>query len=133
MAEEFKKKELNYRGKTIDELKALGVREFAEFVKSRERRNILRNFQTIESFVSRLKARALKNKTIKTHSREMVVVPQMVGAKIGVHNGKEFVPVEITIEMLGHKLGEFALTRTKTKHTKSGVGASKGSKVKAKK
>ncbi len=128
-----RKKEFTYRGKTIEELKKLNVREFAKYLRSRERRNVLRNFQEIESFVSNVKEKVGKNKRIKTHNRDIVVVPDLVGMNIQIHNGKEFVPIEITGEMLGHKLGEFSLTRSKVTHTKAGVGATKGTKHKAKK
>ena len=88
------------------------------------------NFSKIDQV---LKEKLKKNKKIKTHKRNLVIVPELVGINIQVHNGKEFVPVEITGEMLGHKLGEFSLTRSKVVHAKAGIGATKGSKFKAKK
>ena len=51
-------------------------------------------------------------KPIKTWSRRSVIVPEMIGLNIAVHNGREFVPLFISEAMVGHKLGEFALTRT---------------------
>jgi len=133
MAEELTKKQQTYQGKTIEELQKLDVREFAKFVKAHERRNILRNFQKIEEFVNRSKVKISKNKPIKTHQRDLVLVPEMVGWKISVYNGNKFIPVQITIDMLSHKLGEFAPTRQRIKHSKAGVGATKGSKHKSKK
>ena len=133
MATETTKKEFTFRGKTIEELKELDVREFAKYVKSRTRRAILRQFQVIEDFVSRAKRKAEKNKPIKTHERGMIIVPQMVGMKIQVYNGHEFLPVEITNEMLGHRFGEFSPTRGKVKHGTAGIGSTKGSKSQAKK
>lgn len=130
---EIKKKEFTYKGRTIEELKALDVREFAKFLKSRQKRTILRNFQDIEKFINRSKEKIRKDKKIRTHQRDLVVVPGIVGMKIQVHNGNKFIPVEITGEMLGHKLGEFAPTRARIKHSKAGVGATKGTKHKAKK
>ncbi len=130
---ETTKKQFTFRGKSIEELKTLDVREFAKYVKSRTRRAILRQFQTIEDFVSRAKRKAEKNKPIKTHERGMIIVPQMVGMKIQIYNGHEFVPVEIIKEMLGHRLGEFSPTRGKIKHGSAGIGATKGSKSQAKK
>jgi len=130
---EFKKKEFTYKGKTVGELKTLDVREFARLTVSRQRRAILRNFQKIEDFINRSKVKLEKNKPIKTHHRDLIVVPEMVGWKIFIYNGNKFVPVEITREMLGHVFGEFAPTRTRTKHSKAGVGATKGSKHKSKK
>ena len=127
------KKEFTYRGKTLDELKALEVREFAKYAKSRKRRTILRNFQEIESFVNRAKEKIKKDKKIRTHQRDLVIVPGMVGMKIYVHNGNNFVLVDIIGEMLGHKLGEFAPTRQRVKHGTVGVGATRGTKHKAKK
>lgn len=130
---DIKKKEFNYRGKTLEELQNLDVREFAKYLRSRNRRSVLRQFQRIEDFVSRAREKQKKNKSVKTHQRDIVIVPGMVGMKIQVYNGKTFVPVEVVGEMLGHTLGEFALTRAKIKHGKTGVGATKGTKHKAKK
>jgi len=126
------KKQITFRGKTLDELQKLDVREFAKLLKSRARRNVLRNFQEIEKFVIRVKKKVSKNKQIKTHLRDIVVVPELVGMKIQVHNGNKFFPIDVTIEMLGHRLGEFSLTRAKINHSKAGVGGTKGTKSQAK-
>lgn len=56
-------------------------------------------------------------KVIKTWSRRSTVIPEMVGHTIAVHNGKAFIPVYVTENMVGHKLGEFAMTRTFRGHT----------------
>jgi len=130
---ELQKKQFTYKGKTIEELKKLDVREFAKLINSRQRRTVLRNFQEIENFVNRAKRKQAKNKKIKTHKRDLIIVPEMIGMKIQIHNGRNFLPIEIIEEMLGHKFGEFSLTRAKIKHGKSGVGATKGTKHKAKK
>lgn len=130
---ESTKKQFTYRGKTIEELKTLEVREFAKYLKSKARRSVLRQFQELEDFVTRTKKKTEKNKQIKTHNRNLIIVPQLVGLKIQIYNGREFYPVEITKEMLGHRLGEFSQTRTKVKHGGAGVGSTKGSKSKSKK
>lgn len=130
---ESTKKQFTYRGKTIEELKTLDVREFAKYLKSKQRRVALRQFQAIEDFVSRAKKKADKNRPIKTHNRALVIVPQLVGLKISIYNGHEFIPVEIAKEMLGHRLGEFSATRSKIKHGSAGVGSTKGTKTPAKK
>ena len=130
---EVKKKEFTYRGKSLEDLKKLDVREFAKYLRSRQRRNVLRQFQVIEDFVSRAKIKIGKGKPVRTHQRDLVVVPEMVGMKIDVHFGKGFSPVLVTGEMLGHTFGEFALTRSRVKHSKAGIGATKGSKFKSKK
>ena len=129
----IEKKQFTYRGKTVEELQALDVREFAKLLKSRQRRTVLRQFQEIENFVAKSKAKIAKEKQIKTHDRYLVVVPEMVGMKIQIHNGNKFVPIIITGEMLGHKFGEFALTRSKVTHGSAGDGATKGSRALAKK
>jgi small subunit ribosomal protein S19 len=130
---EMKKKEATYQGKTVEELKSLETREFAKYVRARVRRTILRQFREIENFVSRANKRLAKNKPIRTHLRDLIIVPQMLDMKIYIHNGKTFVPVEVTIEALGHRFGEFATTRSRVKHGSAGVGSTKGTKSKAKK
>ncbi|MCK5374305.1 MAG: 30S ribosomal protein S19 [Alphaproteobacteria bacterium] len=57
-----------------------------------------------------------KNMIIKTWSRRSTILPNMIGLTFGVHNGKKFIPVLVTDQMIGHKLGEFAPTRTYTGH-----------------
>ncbi len=116
-----------FRGKNIEELKQMDVREFAKLLKSRQRRTIMRNFHVIEDFIQRTKKKIEKNKPIKTHKRSLIIVPKLVGLTIGVYNGKEFVQVKIGEEMLGHRLGEFSLTRRTVKHGAAGVGATRSS------
>ena len=123
----IKKKEFTYRGKTIEELKQIDLREFAKMLKSNERRTLLRQTDQVQKFILKCNKRTQEKKPIKTHSRYLIIVPQMVGLKILVHKGNTFVPIEITGEMLGHRLGEFAVTRTKVKHGAAGVGATRGS------
>ena len=86
----IKKKDFTYRGKTLDELNSLDVREFAKYLKSRERRAVLRQFNEIEKFIVRANKKISKNKAIKTHSRDLIIVPKMIGMKIHVHDGKGF-------------------------------------------
>nr|AJS11699.1 30S ribosomal protein S19 [uncultured archaeon] len=133
MKEETGKKQFTFRGKTIEELKGMDIREFSKYLTSRQRRFALRQFQDIEKFVERMKRKTAKNKAAKTHLRDLIVSPGLIGMKILVHNGRNFIPVEITEEMLGHKLGEFAPTRARIKHGKAGVGATKGTKSLSKK
>lgn len=127
--EETGKKKFLFKGKTVEELKTLDVREFAKYLKSTPRRYLLRNFQAVETFLIRSREKNSKKKQIKTHDRELIVVPEMVGWRIHVHKGNGFEQVDIVEEMLGHRLGEFAPTRKKVNHTKSGAGATKGKKV----
>ncbi len=120
-------KEYTFRGKSIDELKKLDTREFAKFIKSRQRRTVLRQFQVIEHNIARWQKEKEKGKPIRTHLRDLVVVPKMIDMQIFVHTGKEFFSVRIIPEMLGHRLGEFAATRRKVEHGAPGIGATKSS------
>ncbi len=122
MAEELikKSKDRFFRGKNVEELKTISAREFAKLIKSRSRRAILRNYNVIDAFVKKVEEKSAKGKMAKTHDRTIVIVPRMLDKVIGVYNGKEFLKVVITHEMLGHRLGEFAMTRKIAKHTSLG-------------
>lgn len=121
-----RKGEFTYRGNNLADLQKLSLDEFAGLVPSRQRRTIKRGLS--EEHKKLLNKVRNKNENIKTHLRDMIVVPEMVGLKMGVHNGKEFVSVEIMPEMLGHFLGEYALTRSRVSHGAAGVGSTKSSK-----
>ena len=105
----------------------MDTREFAKLVKSRARRTLLRNFDVVEKFVKKCQERTAKGKNIRTHDRSLVIVPQMIDLTIYVHNGNGYIQVKITDQMLGHRLGEFSLTRKNVKHGAAGVGATKSS------
>ena len=120
-------KEFLYRGKNLEELGKLDVREFAKFLPSRKKRSVLRQFDKIEAFVKRCKKKIEKRKKIRVHARNIIIVPQLVGLTIFIHSGKEFQPVTIIPEMLGHYLGEFVLTRQKVEHSAPGIGATRSS------
>ncbi len=120
-------KEFTFRGKTIKELKELDTREFSKYLTSRQKRAVLRQFDTIERFISKCKKKEEKGKPIRTHLRHIVIVPRMVDMTIQVYNGKEFVKVNIMPEMIGHRLGEFSATRGKVQHGSPGIGATRSS------
>lgn len=111
---ELKRKEFTYRGKTLDELKALDVREFAKYLKSRQRRAVLRQFQDIEKFVSRLKEKMSKEKKLRTHKRDIIIVPGMVGMRIQIYDGHNFIPIEITGKCLDTGWGNLQLQERKS-------------------
>lgn len=118
------KKEFKYRGRDLEELKKLSVNELAELFPAKQRRKIKKGFTEEEKKLRE----AIKNKNdVKTHVRTMLVLPEMVGKTIRVHNGKEFQPLSIQEDMVGHFLGEFVLTRKRTEHSAPGVGATKSS------
>ncbi len=110
-----------FRGKTIEELKALSMDDLAVLLPSDLRRKMKRGFTEQENKL--LKKIRANEKNIKTHARDMFVLPEMVGLKIGIYNGKEFVQVVLTEELVGVRLGELAPTRKIAKH--SGAGAKK--------
>jgi small subunit ribosomal protein S19 len=121
-------KEFTFRGKTVKELQAMSIEEFSKLIPSRTRRALKKN--GFEKKILKKIETAKKNpkpKPIRTHRRDLVVVPAMVGVKFAVHKGKEFESVDVNEKMLGHYLGEFALTRKRLMHGKAGIGATKSS------
>jgi len=126
-------KEFMYRGHTLEQLQKLSMDEFICLLPSRHRRSLQRGLKT-EQRILLENVRAAKqalNKgqsvIVKTHARNMVILPEMVGVTILLHNGKEFIPVEITPQMIGHYLGEYAITNKPVKHGQPGIGASRSS------
>ena len=135
-------KQFTYRGYTLEQLQSMSLEEFAKLVTARARRSILRGFndpkrKRLLENVKKAREELLrdgKQKTrIRTHARDMIIIPQMVGLTIEVYNGKEFVPVEIKPEMVGRYLGEFVFTRKRVQHGSPGIGASRSTKHVAKK
>lgn len=129
----LEKKQITFRGKSLEELKKLNVREFSKYLTSRQRRFVLRQFHEIDEFVNRSRSKLKRNRPIKTHKRHIVVVPELVGMRVQIYNGRTFTPIDLKWDMLGHKFGEFAPTRARIKHGKAGVGSTKGTKSKSKK
>ncbi|MFT4305008.1 MAG: 30S ribosomal protein S19 [Candidatus Woesearchaeota archaeon] len=118
------RKEFTYRGKNLKELQELSLNDFMELLPSAQRRKIKRGFTKEEKHL----IQELKNKdNVKTHCREMIILPEMIGKTILIHNGKVFNKLTITEEMIGHIIGEFSLTRNKVAHSSPGVGATRSS------
>lgn len=120
----------SYHGKKIEEIQKMDLKEFAKLVPARQRRSLLRGFtDSQKKLLEKIKKtkEGKYKKIIKTHCRDMIIIPEMVGIQIFIHRGKEFVPVLITDEMLGHYLGEMTLTRKRIAHSAPGVGATKSS------
>lgn len=118
------KKIFTYRGKTLEELQKLSLKELSELLPSRQRRSIQRGFD--EGKLKIIK-KLSKSPSIETHVRDMLVLPQFVGKTIKIHNGKEFTPIIIQEEMIGMFLGELSMTRKRVQHNSPGVGATKSS------
>lgn len=123
-------KVFTYRGKTVEELQKMDLKEFAKLLPARHRRSLLRGFTDAQKKLLE-KVKKTKegkySKVIRTHCRDMIIIPEMIGLKILIHKGKEFAPVVITEDMLGHYLGEMTLTRQRVEHSAPGVGATKSS------
>jgi len=116
------KKEFMYRGKKFDELIKMTPEEFAGLLPAREARTIRRGFtEAQKTFLEKLRT---KN-TVETHCRDMIILPEMVGKRIKIHRGNRFMDITILEEMIGHRLGEFALTRNNVKHSAPGIGATR--------
>lgn len=123
-----------FRGLDIDDLVKLSQDKLLELLRSRQRRKFNRG---IKHKYNRLIMKIRKSKKnvqpgekpvpVKTHLRNAVILPEMVGGVVGIHNGKEFTNVEIKFDMIGKYLGEFSLSYKMTTHGKPGVGATKGS------
>ena len=124
------KKAFTYRGKTLAELQKMSLTELISLLPARQRRSLKRGFTDYQKKlldkIKRVKEGKIK-KTIKTHCRSMIILPDMVGMLLLVHNGKQFTPVTITEEMIGHYLGEFAMTRKRVEHSAPGIGATRSS------
>ncbi len=123
-------KEPTYKGKTEREFKDMTLIDFMNLTTSRQRRNLKRGLpdqhkKLIEK-IKKFKLGKIK-KNIKTHCRDMIVIPEFLGTIIHVYSGKEFVPVAITVEKLGHYLGEFVITRRRVQHSAPGIGATRSS------
>lgn len=114
----------------MEELKAMPLEEFMKLIPSNRRRTLKRMSTKVKHFIEKFRKLAGRtDKVMKTHVREMVVLPEMIGSRIRIYNGKEFVDVMITAEMLGKRLGEFAHTIKMVKHSGPGIGATRGSKA----
>ncbi len=118
-----------YHGKTNEELKSMPMEEFVKTIPSNMRRALRRNNLKFRKFVAKLdKIKKKGKKSMKTQVREMVILPQMLDMDFMVYTGKEWQKVVIKPEMLGHRLGEYAITVKQVRHSGPGIGATRGSK-----
>ncbi len=116
-----------YKGKSMEEINNLSLEDFSRLLTSRARRALKKGLTGTQKKLLE-DIRRGPGKFHRTHCREMVIIPEMVGAKLGIYNGKEFVSLEIKDYMIGHRLGEFILTRKQVKHSAPGFGATRSSK-----
>jgi len=125
---EIRQKEFAYRGLPLGELQKLSIEELLPLLPSRVRRTLKRGLTAKQNKLLNDVQKSKDGDVLKTHCRDMIILPSFVDHRIDVYNGKEFQRVEIQPNMIGHYLGEFALTRQKVKHTGPGVGATRSSK-----
>lgn len=124
----------HYRGHTLDELKKMNMDEFVRLLPARARRSLRRGLPPRQKKLLERLRRAYRAKKrgkdilTRTHVRDMLIFPEMVGLQIGVYNGKSYEIVEVKPEMIGHYLGEFSQTRRHVQHGSPGIGATRSSK-----
>jgi small subunit ribosomal protein S19 len=123
-------KVFSFKGRSLEELKKMNVDEFAKLLNSRERRSLKRRMTDPQRKLLD-NIRKEPQKFHKTHVRDMIILPEMVGVKMAIFSGKEWQTVEILPEMLGHRLGEFSQNNKRVKHSAPGIGATRGSKFAA--
>ncbi|KXJ16102.1 40S ribosomal protein S15 [Exaiptasia diaphana] len=128
-------RKFTYRGVDLDQLLSLTHEQLMELVCCRQRRRFSRGLKRKQlALMKRLRkakkeaAPMEKPDVVKTHLRNMIVVPEMIGSVVGVYNGKTFNQVEIKPEMIGHYLGEFSITYKPVKHGRPGIGATHSSR-----
>ena len=124
--------EFTYRGHTLDELQSMELDEVAELFPARLRRSITRGLteqqQKLLDDARESGEEETANNPIRTHLRNMPVLPSFIGLTFAVYDGHEFERVRVEPEMLGHYLGEFVLTRNSVEHGQAGIGATRSSK-----
>ncbi|MHA1246836.1 MAG: 30S ribosomal protein S19 [Candidatus Thorarchaeota archaeon] len=127
------RREPMYRGYKLEELAKMNMDSLIELLPSHRRRTLKRGLPPRQKkLLMKLRAarkaqRKGKDVVVKTHCRDMVILPEMVDLTVAVHNGKEFVRFKILPQMIGHVLGEFSITCKQVKHGNPGIGATKSS------
>jgi small subunit ribosomal protein S19 len=127
-------REFKFRGYTPEQLQTLSIENLLPLLNARQRRSLdkrVSTYMTDDKRKLREKVKLARDGRLKgqlrTHVRDMIILPDMVGLTIHVHNGKEFVQINIKPEMIGHYLGEYAITNKRVQHGAPGVGASRSS------
>ncbi len=123
-------REFRYRGYSLEQVESMSLEALLALLPSRQRRSLNRGISPEKrKLIEDVKAAKAGNQKgpIRTHARDMIVLPYMVGLKLEIHSGKEFVSVEIKPEMIGHYLGEYVITNKKVTHGTPGIGSSRSS------
>ena len=114
-----RKKEFMFRGYNMEQLRAMPFDEVLELLPSRSRRTYLLVCDKLNGEC---------DEVVRTHRRDLPILPAFVGKTVAIYNGKEFVEVELKPEMIGCFLGEFVQNRKAPEHSGPGVGATRSSK-----
>ncbi|NIP62473.1 MAG: 30S ribosomal protein S19 [Nitrosopumilaceae archaeon] len=123
-------KQFNYRGMPLKELENMSLEKLFQLFTARQRRSLTRGITDGKrKLIEEIKAAKAGKVTtpIKTHVRDLIILPYMVGVTVNVYSGKGFVPLSIIPEMIGHYLGEYVITSKRVQHGAPGVGASRSS------
>ena len=134
LTQERDRLKFHYRGHTLEELKKMNMDEFIQLLPARARRSLRRGLPPRQKKLLERLRRSYRAKKrgkdilTRTHVRDMLIFPEMVGLKIGVYNGKSYEIVDVKPEMIAHYLGEFSLTRRHVQHGSPGIGATRSSK-----
>merc|ERR1711872_360473 len=128
-------RKFTYRGVDLDQLLDMNNEQLVELFPCRQRRRFQRGLKRKHMALLKRLRKAKKEcpalekpAVVKTHLRDMVIIPEMVGSMIGVYNGKTFNQVEIKPEMISHYLAEFSITYKPVKHGRPGIGATHSSR-----
>ncbi|PKU82173.1 40S ribosomal protein S15 [Dendrobium catenatum] len=135
-------RKFSYRGVDLDQLLDMGTDELVKLFPARARRRFQRGLKRKPmALIKKLRKAAIysvvpkrdapageKPEPVRTHLRNMIIVPEMIGSIIGVYNGKTFNQVEIKPEMIGHYLAEFSISYKPVKHGRPGIGATHSSR-----
>lgn len=127
-------KKFDYRGIPLEDLERMSLDQQLGLFNARQRRTLRRYMSNGISddrrkLIENIKVvKANKKDTpLRTHLRDLIILPYHVGITIEVYSGKDFVPVKITTEMIGHYVGEYVITNKRVTHGSPGVGASRSS------
>jgi len=123
-------KKFEFQGIPLKEIEKMPMDKLFQLFSARARRSLTRGITDGKRklIIDIKSTKSGKNKNpIKTHLRDLIILPYMTGIQIGVYSGKEFVPVNIVPEMIGHYLGEYVITNKRVSHGAPGVGSSRSS------
>nr|QBH73113.1 40S ribosomal protein S15 [Isotomurus palustris] len=128
-------RKFTFRGVDLDQLLDMGIKQLNDLVHARARRRFNRGLKRKNMALLKKLRKAKKDapanekpEPVKTHLRDMIIIPEMIGSIVGVYNGKTFNQVEVKPEMVGHYLGEFSVTYKPVKHGRPGIGATHSSR-----